>query len=226
MKFLNIPVEQFGKLNPRERFLALLAAVALLIFVFNFSLLEPQQRKLHDVRRLNDAHVTELTAINRTMVQIESDVAQGRDPFAAKRAVLNELKKQIVDAELAHGQAGVATSQVGALVRALIDESSGVALVSLKTLPSAVFQLPEATAPGGGATPQTPGVAPKTLYRQGVEVNLRGGYMALLSYLEHLQKYPERLFWSEARLESSGQQDTVLRLVIYYLSEQPGSPLR
>lgn len=222
--FLNMPLAQFAKLSPRERFLAVLAAVALLAFVINISLLEPQQRKLRDLRRLNDTHVAELGTINRTLAQIESDVAKGLDPFAEKRAVLNELKRQIADAALVHGQMEVTNSQVGTLIRELIDDSSGVALVSLKTLPAAVFQLPDSTVPGSGVA--DPGNAPPTLYRQGIEVNLRGNYMALLSYLENLQKYPKRLFWSEARLESSGQQEPVLRLVIYYLSKQPGSPLR
>jgi MSHA biogenesis protein MshJ len=40
------------------------------------------------------------------------------------------------------------------------------------------------------------------VYRHGVEVVLRGNYLALLPYLGKLQAYPRPLFWSDVSLEA------------------------
>ena len=57
-------------------------------------------------------------------------------------------------------------------------------------------------------------------------VSVKGKYMALLSYMENMQNYPKRLFWSEAKLDVSAYPEAVLTLVIYSLSDQSSSPLR
>jgi hypothetical protein len=43
--------------------------------------------------------------------------------------------------------------------------------------------------------------------------------------MERLQKFPKRVFWSEAKITVSSYPVSALRIVIYTLSDQPLVPL-
>lgn len=226
MNIFNVSMDKFAKLPLRERLLLVGVAAAILYFIVDIALLLPQQRKIADLMLLDKAHKTELVSVNHSLAEIEKDVSKSPDKLSRDRAVLEELQKQIADVEAFIGQADVTTSQVGALVRKLLDASPGLTLLSLKTLPVVQFYSPESKAGVSDKTPKETGEAPKTIYRHGVEVSIKGKYMELLSYMENLQKFPKLLFWSEAKLDVSVYPDAVLKLVIYSLSEQPSFPLR
>lgn len=223
MNFLTASIAKFTRLSLRERLLAVVAVAAVLYFIVDMLLLGPQQKKINALRQLDKSHMTELVATNKTLAELEIDTAKSAAQMAEDQITLDALKKQIADAAAFYGQTDATTSQVGALVRELLGASPGLTLVALKTLPVATFYMPENKAAG-----EVNGIR-KVLYKQGIEVSVKGNYMALLSYLENLQKYPKRLFWSEASLsvsEVSVHPDAVLKLVIYSLSEQPSTPLR
>lgn len=213
MNSLNVTIAKFAKLQPRERLLAVVVAAVVLYVIVDMALLGPQQKKIKDLQQLDQAHQTDLASINKILAELVISPNQ----MSRERATLDELKKQIADADAFFSQADATTSQVGALVRELLDASPGLTLVSLKTLPVARFYSPENKAANE---------VQKTIYRHGVEVSVKGKYMSLLSYMENLQKYPKRLFWSDAALDVSVYPDAVLKLVIYSLSDQPLSSLR
>jgi MSHA biogenesis protein MshJ len=135
-----------------------------------------------------------------------------------ERATLEGLKKQIAEVNAFYGPAGATNSEVGQLLKELLDVSPGLTLVSIKTLPVSQFSAIDDKVAGSDAQ--------KALYKHGVEVSVRGNYMALLSYMQHLQKYPRSLFWSQAKLDVSAYPVSVLNLVIYSLSDQASTPLR
>ena len=115
----------------------------------------------------------------------------------------------------------------GALIKELLSANPGLTLMSLKTLPAVVFYTPPQQVAVNGSEPQNIALkAQGSIYKSGVEVSVKGKYMALLSYMENMQNYPKRLFWSEAKLDVSAYPEAVLSLVIYSLSEQSSSPLR
>lgn len=225
MKFIDQWIARFNKLALREQLLAVVAMAAILYFAVDFALLGPQYKKTVQLRAQDQANKIELASISKTLAELDKPAAKQADPLARDRALLEDLKKQIAEADAFLGQANATTPQVGALVREMLGASPGLTLVSLKTLPVTPFYMPKTPAAdkdkpaAKDAAPQTP------IYRHGVEVSVKGNYLALLPYLENLQKYPKRLFWSEAELKVSAYPDAVLRVVIYTLSEQPSSPL-
>jgi MSHA biogenesis protein MshJ len=180
----------------------------------------PQQRKLADFRRLDKAHLEQLASI-------EKNLSLGNDQISKDRLVLEQLKKQMADFNAVLGQANNASSNVGSLLKELLGVTPGLKLVSLKTLHVAPFYTPEIKDTGTDkkAVPIDPKFQ-KMIYKHGVEISVKGNYAALLSYMENLQKYPKRLFWSEARLDVATHPDAVLKLVIYSLSDQSSAPLR
>jgi MSHA biogenesis protein MshJ len=237
MKYLDDARALFAKLSLRERLMAVAAVAAVLYFSMDFALLGPQQKKIKAMRQSSQTQVAELATINKALAEMASDEAKGLDPLAKDRATFEALKKQVADADAFYGQSDDPNaSQVGALVRKLLNANPSLTLVSLKTLPTTEFYTPpknEATGSGNSANASANTAAAKdskavvkTIYKYGVEVSIKGSYPALVSYLENLQKYPGRLFWSEAKLDVATYPDSVLKVIIYSLSQQPTSPLR
>jgi MSHA biogenesis protein MshJ len=225
MTLLNATIAKFARLHMRERLLAVVALAAVLYFMVDLALLRPQKNSINALRMSAKSHMTELAAANKTLAELDIAATRGRDQLVRDRAVLDTLKKQIAEAHLLYEQSDAATSQVGALVSELLGGNSGLTLVSLKALPGSTFYMGE-NKPGAGDKPsRAGGDGRRAIYQQGIEVIVKGNYMALLSYMENLDKYPRRLFWSEARLDVATHPDAVVKLVIYCLSEQPGSAL-
>ena len=225
MNSLNELMARFNKLHLRERLLATAAVAAILYFIVDVAMLKTQQERIKDLQQLDKAHKTELASVNAALAEAEKKAVAVSEQVSRDRAILDMFKKQIADADALLEQSDTNTSQVGALLKKLLDANPGMTLVSLKTLPVTVFYSPEIKAGKDGKAAE-PMEAQRTVYRHGVEVSVKGDYLALLSYMENLQKYSERLFWSEAKLDASTYPDAVLKLVIYSLSDQASPSLR
>ena len=227
MNYLNVLLARFNKLRTRERLLAIAAVAVILYFIVDVALLTGQKEKIKALRQQDEANKLELASVNKTAVEAEKKAVLVSEQLSRDRAVLIEFKKQIADADALLDQADATSFQVGALMKELLDTSHGMTLVSLKTLPTTIFYTPEIQTNASGKTDAIqPSEAHKAIYRHGVEVSVKSNYMVLLPYMEKLQKYPKRLFWSSAQLDVSAYPDAVLKLVVYSLSDQPSSSLR
>ena len=206
----------------------LLTGISLIVlFIVYLFLLVPQQRKITSSELLIKSQQTELKAINIMIASKEKEVSLNRGLLKENLIARDELKKQVDEINVFFGQSDPSTSQVGALIRELLTASPGLTLISLKTLPAVVFYTPPPQGTANGSDLQNLAMkAQGNIYKNGVEVSVKGKYMALLSYMENMQNYPKRLFWSDAKLDVSAYPEAVLTLVIYSLSEQSSSPLR
>lgn len=77
-------------------------------------------------------------------------------------------------------------------------------------------------APGTAQPPQPPQPPrpppPELLYRHGVELTVRGGYLDLVDYMNTLESLPVQLFWGRAQLEVEHYPDVRLTLTLYTMS--------
>lgn len=225
MNPLQKSLAKFLKLGLRERLLVVAALGLALYFTIDLALLKPQQQKLKQLRQLDSTHQTELVLVNNALAEFERKSPDGTDSLAINAAALDAIKKQIVDAEALFGEVDATASQTGALVKKLLNASPGLTLLSLNTLPTTPFFTVEATPSGNDNATKSAPVLPSTIYSYGVEFSVKGNYMALLSYMENLRRYPKRLFWSNANLDVEVYPNAVLRMSVYSLSAQPSSPL-
>ena len=60
------------------------------------------------------------------------------------------------------------------------------------------------------------------VYKHGMRVELRGGYMDILRYLKSLEALPWKVFWGQAVLKTEKYPDSRLDLLIYTLSTHEG----
>jgi hypothetical protein len=225
MNPLQKSLAKFLKLGLRERVLIVVVLALILYFVMDVALLKPQQQKIKHLQQLDSTHKTELVLVNNALAEFEKKTPEGIDPSTINAAALDAIKKQIIDADALFGDVDATASQTGTLVKKLLDASPSLTLLSLNTLPTTPFFTVESKPSGSNNAAGTTPVLPKTIFSYGVEFSIKGNYMALLTYMENLRRYPKRLFWSNANLDVDVYPNAVLKMSVYSLSAQPNSPL-
>jgi MSHA biogenesis protein MshJ len=228
---------RFDRMSLRERAGLVAAAAAVLYFVLSLLLVGPDEARSKALKQRVEAQQAELEAVRKDIRELS--VLLERDPNAPQRAQLEAVKGTIVEADALLAQLDSAAPQAaGAVLRQVLAATPGLELVSLKTLPVALaFQskplpaaspakpAPAAATPGTDAKDAAPRLElaprpPRSIYRHGIEISIKGNYLVLLPYLEKLQKYPGRLYWTDASLEVQSYPVAVLKLTVYTLSGQ------
>lgn len=232
---------RFDRASLRERALLVAAAAALMVFILNLVLVGPDEARSKVHKQRIEAQKAELEAVRKNIREL-SGVLE-RDPNAQQQAQLDGIKRTIVEADALLAQLdGAAPQAGGAVLREVLGATPGLELVSLKTLPvTLAFQskpvpavsgkpapakpAPAAATPAPGATdaaprPEMASRPPRSIYRHGIEISIKGNYLALLPYLEKLQKYPGRLYWTDVSLDVQSYPVAVLKLSVYTLSGQ------
>lgn len=219
--------------SSRERMLMLSALLALLYFLLDVAVLAPQHRRIRQWQTMADVNRAETQRVQKQVADLSAQLAMLN--AEDKQAELDALMRVIAEADALLSEDDGGSLKLSALLGTMLNTTPGLKLVSLKTLP-VVPLLPrgpqaadgtelKASPPmvGGKPVPEPPPVA---VHQHGVEIAIRGNFLALLPYMEKLRRYPKRLFWTSATLEVVKHPDSVLRLTITTLSEQRLTPLQ
>jgi MSHA biogenesis protein MshJ len=215
----------FNKLGRRERIGILFALLALVYFVMDVALVGPAQKRQKAAKTELAKVEGEVAALRNELVIVKAQLE--RDPFAKDRAQLDQYKRVMEEASAFLAKVESDPRQVGAILRELIGSTPGVTLVALKTLPVVAItdSKTAGTSKAGAPASGTAGGGAKNIYRRGIEVTIRGNYLAMLPYLEKLQGMKTRVLWAEADLDVATYPDSTLKLTIYTLSAQPEASL-
>jgi MSHA biogenesis protein MshJ len=226
-------MERFDGLKLRDR-LGLAGAVAVVIFfLVTVSVIAPDSLR----RKQATAKVTSQQAdLGVTMMKFDDLQKQvAADPVTQLQATKESLLKQIAEMDAALAEVDKAAPKMGSLVREMFATSPGVTVLSVKTLP--VVTVVQSTIPvkppktvvvnqaPGAARGSPMAEAPPAVFRHGVEVTLKGNYLAVLPHLERLQRSSSRLAWAETRFEVTAYPDANFTLILYTLSGQPSPSL-
>jgi MSHA biogenesis protein MshJ len=223
-------LSRFDRMSLRERVLLVAAAAVVLYFLLSLAVIGPDEAKRKARKQRVEAQTVELESVRKEIRELT--VLLERDPNAQQRAELQRIRGTIVEADALLAQLDSAAPQAaGAVLREMLGTTPGLELVSFKTLPVVLaYQsrpLPAAAAkPAADAKAAAPGTdtaarPPRSIYRHGIEISIKGNYLALLPYLERLQKYPGRIYWTDVDLSVRSYPDAVLKLTVYTLSGQP-----
>ncbi len=216
----------------RERLLMLSAVLSALYFVLDASVLAPQHKRIRQWQTQAEVQRGELQRVQTQVAELSAQLAALN--AGDKQAELDDLMRIIAEADALLSEDDGSALKLSALLNTMLRTTPGLKLMSLKTLPVVPLlpRGPQAAdgselkpAPamiGGQSAPELP---PITVHQHGVEIAVKGNYLALLPYLEKLRRYPKRLFWTSASLEVVRHPDSVLRLTITTLSEQRQAPL-
>lgn len=207
--------DKFLRLTQREQLLVVGVVVAALYFSFDalvFANQKAREQVLVEKQKAAQAQVlvlsTQIAAIERTRAEEVDQKTRELNQLKAQAEVVEQMVRSVSDQ----------LPPIKALVGAIVDagDATGVDLVSVKTLPVKSVQGLIA----GSASAAKPGPA-AMLYKHGVELVLRGGYLDLLASLQTLEERYPKLLWSEAVLAAETYPQNTLRVTAFMLSTQP-----
>jgi MSHA biogenesis protein MshJ len=228
MKYLEPVITKFRALNARERLLVLAVLAGLVYLVFEVALFRPQALQARAFRQKIAQQQSELTGLNAALQALS--LPNQADPLAGQRAERDELRSTFMQAQAVIANAS-ANVRMGELIRSMVSARPGLTLVSLKTLPVETFFRGTATPavmPAAGAAPATgatPATTLPTLYKHGIEVTVQGEYLALIPYLQDLERNSSGVFWDNVRLDVVTYPDATLKMTVHTLSARPELPL-
>lgn len=225
---------QFDRKTPRERMLMVAAFSALLYFIVDASVLAPQAKQIRQLQAQTETQQAETQRINRQIAELSARLA--KENSGDRQPELDELKRIIAEADALLSEDDGSSLKLSVLLDTMLRTTPGLKLMSLKTLP-VVPLLPRSgprsadgtelkpSPPVMGGSPPAPEPPPVAVHQHGVEIVIKGNFLALLPYMEKLRRYPKRLFWTSASLDVVKHPDALLYLTITTLSEQKTMPL-
>jgi len=198
----------------RERAVIFLAAAFVVIASVNAVLLSPllvKQTALSAQLVQKQEKMKELQAQLRAHSQARQD-----DQHSPLRIRLAQLKQRLQEQDgylQSRSDRLVEPDKMAGLLEQVLSKNDQLQLVELKTLPASLLvEKPQAA----DADPQQ-GLQ-KQIFKHGVRITVRGGYLDMLRYLTALEKLPAQMFWGEASLRVDKYPDAVLTLTLYTLS--------
>jgi MSHA biogenesis protein MshJ len=142
-------------------------------------------------------------------LQVQALVGTGEHPDAAKRKKLEALRENLktMDTDLVRVTAGlVPPKEMTRLIEQMLLKNRGLQVMRVESIPATPLL-------EGGS-----GVTGTMVYKHGMHVEVKGGYLEILRYLKSLEALPWKVFWGKATLKTEKYPDSRASLVIYTLS--------
>jgi MSHA biogenesis protein MshJ len=210
----------------RERAMIFVAAAFVVISLMNVILLDPllaKQKMLSAQVIQQQEKMKELQAQMQNLLQAKRD-----DEHSPLRERLAQLKQQLQEQDgylQSRRDRLIEPNKIADLLKQVLNKNDRLQLVELKTLPvSLLIEKPQAAdiAAQSAATKSSDGQiqlgSQKQIFKHGVRITVRGGYLDLMRYVTELEKMPAQMFWGEAILSVEKYPDAVFTLTLYTLS--------
>lgn len=233
-------------LSLRERLMACAAAAAAVLFLLYTMMIEPAQAREKALAAVIDQQRQQIAGIDAELAQRQALALIDPDQASKNRIAKLKVENDAMRTSLRTMQKGlVAPDKISQMLEQLL-QGGKLKLVSLKTLPPrgmsdgrfaepgdgaapgqplsegqrvAANLVPQAVAPSAApGAPQAAGKQQELLYRHGVQLELQGSYLDMVSYMEALERMPSQLFWGKATLEAQDYPKARLTLTLYTLS--------
>lgn len=212
-RYWELARNKIDAMSLRERATTFLAAAFVLVASVDALLLDPllaEQKTLSAQVVQQQEKMKELQAQMQGLWQARND-----DERSPLRARLAQLKQQLQEQDgylQSRHERLVEPGKMVNLLEQVLNKSGGLQLVELQTLP--VSPLAEKK-PSSGVELS---VGQKQIFKHGIRITVRGGYLDMLRYLAELEKMPEQMFWGEVSMSVDKYPDAVLTLTLYTLS--------
>lgn len=221
MRYWELARARIDNMSLRERAMIFAAAAFVAISLMNSLLLDPltaRQKALSAQANQQQEKMKELQAQMQGLLQAKRD-----DEQSPLRDRLTQLKRQLQEQDgylQSRRDRLVEPDKMAGLLKQVLNKNGGLQLVALKTLPvGLLIEKPQAeNLAGQAATAGNADNGQKKIFKHGVQITVRGGYLDLLRYVGALEKLPAQTFWGEASLSVERYPDSVLTLTLYTLS--------
>lgn len=206
-----------NELSLRERTMIFVAAAFVVISLINVLLIDPllaRQKLLSSQVAQRQEKMKELQAQMQNIVQAKKD--SEHSPLRERVVQLNQQLKEQDNYLQSRTDRLVEPDKMADLLKKVLDHNGSLQLVELKTLPvSPLIETPKGEA--ADTTGRQTG-SQQQIFKHGVQITVRGGYLDLIRYVTALEKLPEQMFWGEASLSVEKYPDSLFTLTLYTLS--------
>lgn len=193
----------------RERLIMFIAIAFSMIALTTTILLNPLLKKQQDLTKklaLQQSQMKELQEKVQELSQARNVVEHS--PLHARAAELRQQVKaqnEYIQNRRSHL---VDPDKIAGLLEQILNKNGKLQLVALETLPASFVVEPTKKIDTGQ----------KQIYKHGVRVTLRGGYLDLLQYLAAVEKASAQMYWGEVSFNVDKYPDGILVLTLYTLS--------
>jgi len=213
-------VEKIDGVSLRERALIFAAVAFILVALTQVLFIDPL---LAEQKKLSAKVVQHQEKMKDIQAQIEASLqARRNDAASPLRQRLSQVKRQLADGD-AYLQSRrdrlVQPEKMADLLQQVLNKNGQLQLINLQTLPAAPLIEKAAKPEGAGAAPASTAAAlDKQVFKHGVQITVRGGYLDLLQYLAALEQLPAKMFWGMSRMNVVQYPAAELTLTLYTLS--------
>lgn len=220
-RYWELACAKIDELSLRERAIIFAAAVFVVISLLNSLLLDPlmaKQKILSAQVVQQQEKMKQLRAQMQNLVQAKQD-----DEKSPLRDRLTQLKQQLQDQDgymQSRRDHLIAPDKMADLLKQVLSKNGGLQLIELKTLPTSLLieKPPTENDTKQPAVAESADHDQKQIFKHGVQISVRGGYLDLLRYVSALERMPTQMFWGEVSLSVDGYPNSVLTLTLYSLS--------
>jgi len=215
-RYWGLACAKIDGMSLRERVMIFAAAAFLVAASISTVLLDPLLVK----QKSSAAQLVQQQEKRKEIQARIQAVQQARrdDEQSPLRLRVAELRRQLKEQEgylQSRRDRLVEPDKMAGLLEQVLVKNDRLQLVELKTLPaSPLVGNSQAEEPAGQTQPELQ----KQIFKHGIRITVRGGYLDMLRYLEALEKMPAQMFWGEISLGVDKYPDAVLTLTLYTLS--------
>ena len=198
---------RFDRLTLRERLFILIAAISVLVVLFNMLLLgRVEQRRAQLSQELNGLDQAARASAAAAAADATTAAYSQEEALQARLATVN--------AELSSQSAGmIAPDRMTQVIHDVLSRQHGVVLVSLRNLEAIKLPLDAAGEAAAAGKPRP--------YVHTVEIVLEGRYLDVLAYLQALEGLPWRFYWRRLELTTTSYPINRVRVELGTLSMDP-----
>lgn len=190
----------------RERALIFVTVLVALYFVAANMLFGPVNAEKDRFQNQVNQKRMETRALEAQIQAILADDDQNSETAKRKKIAALQESVNTMDAELAKVTAGlVSPKEMARLVEQMLLKNRGLRVMKVESLPATPLL-------EGGAT------AGAMVYKHGMRIELKGGYLDILRYLKSLERLPWKVFWGQVTLQTEKHPVSNVNLLIYTLS--------
>jgi MSHA biogenesis protein MshJ len=193
----------------RERLIVFVAIAFAVVALTTTMLLNPLLKKQQDLTKKLTQQQNQMKELQAKVQEISQARQAGEhSPLRAKAAELNVqiiAKKEYIQNLREHL---VEPDKIAAMLEQILNKNNRLQLVSLETLP--VDLVMDANKKNHAGQ--------KQIFKHGVKITLRGGYLDLLQYLDAVEKATVKMYWGDVNFSVDKYPDGILILTLYTLS--------
>lgn len=203
----------YAALSLREKVLILATSVVVMLFLLGNFVIEPQLRTLEESKKTTRSLNKNIQDAIAGRVAIEQKIAS--DPKGQLIKQLEALKgndKQLKQALALQQMSLISSSDMAMQLQYLVAEQKGLTVESLNSMaPVAIlFEQP---------SPDKEHAKPKPLlFRHAVEIQVKGRYFDVVSFLQSIEQQNEFLLWGDIHYEVTKYPDALVTFVVSTVS--------